>query len=183
MVRRLSGARTIAIFAALSVTLIVAVGPTLAMTITCAVDEDCNGTKKDDEITGEGDNTIDGERGDDTITFVKSVIYGSGGNDTLLSRGVSQVIGGGGDDTLEETEGLEDLAGELYGGNVFDGGSGDDKIVVRFGATVVTARGGRDVIKAQNGRADSINCGGGKDTVTFDEGLDIVADSCEKQNP
>jgi Ca2+-binding RTX toxin-like protein len=183
MARRISGARTIAIFAALSVVLIVAAGPTLAKTITCVEDEDCNGTNKADKITGEGSNTIDGKRGDDKITFVQSVIYGSGGNDTLLSRGVSQVIGGGGNDTLEETEGLEDSGGALYGGNFFDGGSGDDKIVVRFGATVVTAGGGRDVIKAQNGRADSINCGGGKDTVIFDEGLDIVADTCEKQNP
>jgi len=163
--------------------LIVAAGPALAKTFTCVADENCNGTRNDDKITGEGDNTINGERGDDTITFVHSVIYGSMGNDTLLSRGVSQVIGGGGNDTLEEIEGLEDSGGELYGGNFFDGGPGDDKIVVRFGSTVVTAGGGREVIKAQKGRVDSIKCGGGKDTVTFDEGLDIVADTCEKKNP
>jgi len=179
----LNGARIIAIFAALSVVLIMASGPALAKTFTCAEEEDCIGTKKDDKITGEGDNTIDGKRGDDKITFVRSVIYGSGGDDELLSRGVSQVIGGGGNDTLEETEGLVDSGGALYGGNFFDSGSGNDKIVVRFGATIVTAGGGRDVIEAQNGRADSIDCGGGKDTVTFDEGLDNVTDTCEKKNP
>jgi hypothetical protein len=59
--------------------------------------------------------------------------------------------------------------------------SGDDKIVVRFWESIIDAGGGRDVIRAKNGQADGINCGGGKDTATFDEGLDDVADNCEKK--
>jgi Ca2+-binding RTX toxin-like protein len=180
MARGLSGVRIIAIFAALSVVLIVAAGPALAKTFTCVADEDCNGTNKADKITGEGSNTIDGKRGDDTITSLQSIILGSGGDDTLSSRGASEVIGGGGNDTLEETEGI-DSGGPLFGGNYLDGGSGDDKIVVRFGSSLIKAGGGRDVIRAKNGLPDGIDCGGGKDTVTFDEGLDEVMDNCEKQ--
>ena len=119
MARGLSGVRIIAIFAALSVALIVAAGPALAKTFTCVADEDCNGTNNDDKITGEGSNTIDGKRGDDTITSLQSIIIGSGGDDTLLSRGASEVIGGGGNDTLEETEGLENGGGNSTGATIW----------------------------------------------------------------
>jgi Ca2+-binding RTX toxin-like protein len=182
MARGLSGARIIVIFAALSVALFVAAGPALARTFICAAGQDCTGTNKADKITGEGANTIDGKRGNDTITSVQSIINGNGGNDTLLSRGATEVRGGGGNDTLEEIE-SSGSGGPPFGGNLLDGGSGDDKIIVRFGESIIEGGGGRDVIRAQNGQADGIDCGGGKDTVTFDEGLDDVADNCEKQNP
>ena len=113
--------------------------------------------------------------------LLQSVIIGSGGNDTLLSRGASEVIGGGGNDTLEETEGLDESGGALSGATIWTADPATTRSWSASVPAVIKAGGGRDVIRAKNGRADGIDCGGGKDTVTFDEGLDDVADNCEKQ--
>jgi hypothetical protein len=42
---------------------------------------------------------------------------------------------------------------------------------------------GSDVIIAADGRMDVINCGSGRDTITVDKNLDVVAANCERINP
>ena len=82
------------------------------------------------------------------------------------------------------------------------GTNGEDRIMARSGRDYVDARGGSDVVHGESGsdgdeyaagglldhiqsvdgRMDVIDCGGGKDAVWFDEGLDIVSPNCELRN-
>ncbi|MBA2712803.1 MAG: hypothetical protein H0U55_04510 [Rubrobacteraceae bacterium] len=41
---------------------------------------------------------------------------------------------------------------------------------------------GGDHIESEDGRRDIIDCGGGKDAVWFDKGLDMVSPNCELKN-
>ncbi|MDX6614965.1 MAG: hypothetical protein QOD60_56, partial [Solirubrobacterales bacterium] len=94
-----------------------------------------------------------GGPGNDTLngTLFQDVIVGSAGNDTIDAKAADDALcGGSGNDTLT-------------------GGTGQDQI---FGDA------GNDTVLAKDGVADTIDCGPGTDTATFDHGLDTVS-GCE----
>lgn len=98
-------------------------------------------------------------------------VYGEGGRDTLVvsDTGGQILDGGSGNDTLTSSGGPS-----LYGGSGNDtiwGSSYSDWIYPEDGADVVFARGGDDHIRADDDAGwfnDSINCGAGSDDVEAD---------------
>jgi hypothetical protein len=98
-------------------------------------------------------------------------IYGDAGRDSLYGFGGSDLFfGGGGVDYI--------LAGE------FRAGMGRPGVATSRnpGVDIVSAGAGGDHIEAIDRRRDVIDCGGGKDAVWFDEGLDVVSPNCELEN-
>ena len=165
MGQALARVKAASIIGALAVTLIVSGGPVLARTIPCAANSDCVGTKNADTIKGPGNN----------------ILNGKGGADKLYSGGGSDVLGGSGNDTLTAVGAIES-DGNFGGYNSLRGGSGDDKIKAPagLGYNFITGDDGNDIINAENGAPDTIDCGSGKDTVSFDAALDTIT-NCEKQ--
>jgi Ca2+-binding RTX toxin-like protein len=153
------------IIGAVAVSVVVSGAPALARTIPCAVNSICVGTKKADTINGPVANILDGKAG----------------NDKLFSGGASDVIGGPGNDTLTAVGAYDD--GTNTGGfNNLNGGPGNDKInaPAGLGYNDITGDSGNDVINAKNGAPDTIDCGSGKDKVSFDPALDTIV-NCESQ--
>jgi hypothetical protein len=67
------------------------------------------------------------------------------------------------------------------------GGDGDDEINAHEGGAptgtdTIEGQGDDDTIYTVDGVKDSIDCGDGIDDVTFDDGIDVVA-NCESQSP
>ena len=80
--------------------------------------------------------------------------------------GQNKLYGGPGDDTLDGAGFKETRA-------IFDGGPGLDRI--NGGSSL-------DTIYAQDGERDVVSCGGNKDTVYFDGGVDSVnPTTCERR--
>jgi Ca2+-binding RTX toxin-like protein len=176
--------RILVALALMGAVLVAATGVAWAATVDCKVGVFCEGTDEPDELIGtnqrdvmsglqeddllvgfrgademEGDNPQPG--GDDTSTDGNDELIGYRGPDTLRGFGGSDYLRGGrGDDLIDATEESDN--------------PGKD-----------TVRGSRDqdLIDAVDGFKDTIFCGLGEDEVTFDEGLDFVADNCEIQNP
>ena len=148
--------KTALLVGAAAVSVLLNGAPVLAASIPCPANAECVGTKKADTFQAEGQNTIDGKDGDDRITDVggASFIIAGGGNDRITSEG---------------------------GASVLHGRSGNDRIVALKGLNTIFGGQGADVIRAKNGEYDDIDCGPGKDTVSFDVGLDQVT-GCESQD-
>ena len=96
----------------------------------------------------------------------------AGGGGTVDWRGdvVAVVVGSTGDDTITGND-----AANL----IFDGvGLDTDR-------DTISGAGGRDLIDVQDEAADDkVECGGGHDTVYFDQELELVfPDECEEKNP
>jgi len=157
--------KTAWVVAAVAVTLVVSGGPVLARAIPCAANSTCVGTKKADSIQGPGSNILNGKAGDDK----------------LFSAGASDVLGGPGNDTLTAAGAVES-DGNSGGFNNLNGGPGNDRISAPagYGYNDITGDSGNDVINAKNGAPDTIDCGSGKDKVSFDAALDTIA-NCEAQ--
>ena len=153
------------IIGAVAATLVASGGPVLAGSIPCAANSECSGTKQDDTIRGLGNNILDGK----------------GGDDKLYSRGASDVLGGPGNDSLTAVGAIES-DGTSGGYNNLYGGKGNDviKAPAGFGYNAIFGEDGNDVISAKNGAPDDIDCGPGKDTVSYDAALDSVT-NCEKK--
>jgi PKD repeat protein len=113
------------------------------------------GTARDDRLTGTADDdVIDGRGGADLLRAL-------GGDDTVNGgSGADRVFGDPADDRLNGGPGDDRL----------DGGTGTDRI---FGGP------GNDRIQARDGRADVIDCGGGRDSVVADR-KDRIRGGCEK---
>jgi hypothetical protein len=93
-------------------------------------------------------------------------------NDRITDGGGgSFIIAGGGNDRITSKGGA----------SVLHGRSGNDRIVALKGLNTIFGGQGEDVIKAKNDKYDDIDCGPGKDTVSFDVGVDQVTD-CESQS-
>jgi Ca2+-binding RTX toxin-like protein len=116
------------------------------------------------------------------------VLDGNEGDDQLVGDG--QAAGAGdGDDAIDGGPGNDILLG-LGGADRLDGEGGRDTIHARdytgdghpAGQDSVHGGPGRDRIYADDGFVDTIDCGGGKDTVTYDRGLDWVR-NCEVKRP
>jgi Ca2+-binding RTX toxin-like protein len=117
------------------------------------------------------DDCIDGGSGSDRLLgdAGNDRVFGRSGNDRA-SGGAGRVVvaGGSGRDVLTGDSGDDQLYGE----------GGNDTIYAGTGRTRIDAGTENDSVSARNGRADTINCGGGSDTARVD-GFDRVA-GCER---
>lgn len=128
-----------------------------------AWDDEFVGTAKaDDHSGGPGRDRISGKGGDDTLSGWggRDQISGGAGADAIHGGTRSDVlVGGWGDDVIRGADGRDELVG----------GPGRDRL---FGGNH------NDVIKAQGGDADFIDCGDGDDTAFVDP--EDTVTGCEK---
>jgi Ca2+-binding RTX toxin-like protein len=121
------------------------------------------GTAGNDTITGTpGDDIICGLGGNDTLNGLggNDVLVGGPGNDILRGGGGNDVLfGGPGDDTLIGSGGNDVLVGG-QGTDSYDGGAGNDTITAQDRVDATADSG--------DTTPESITCGTGADTVTFD---------------
>ena len=137
-----------------------------------------------------GSDVVQGESGSDGDEYAAGGLFGDSPGATANSGrdGNDRLYGGGGRDMLYGFGGSDTLVG---------GGNADyifaEEFRTRMGRPYVArsenpgmdfVRGGSggDHIQSVDGRMDVIDCGGGKDAVWFDEGLDIVSPNCELRN-
>ncbi len=127
-----------------------------------AADNDLLGERGDDLIEGRGgDDFLDGQGGFNTASFESSATPATvdlqlntsqdtgSGMDTFSGGSFEGLLGSAGADTLRGTNGI----------NRIDGGPGADNI-----ATL----GGEDTVLARDGVGDTVDCGEGTDSGTFD---------------
>ena len=139
-----------------------------------AADNDLLGERGDDLIEGRGgDDFLDGQGGFNTASFESSATPATvdlqlntsqdtgSGVDTFSGGSFEALLGSAGADTLRGTNGI----------NRIDGGPGADNI---------TALGGEDTVLARDGVGDTVDCGEGTDSGTFDRrSIDSAITSCE----
>jgi Ca2+-binding RTX toxin-like protein len=116
-------------------------------------------------------NTQTGTSRDDALlgTPMGDKLTGAGGTDSLFgAAGDDCLTGDAGDDWLSGGDGADDLRGGA-GDDLVYGGAGNDQIDAGKGRDVVKAGTGNDTIKAKDRKAETIDCGAGKDTVTADK--------------
>ncbi|MEX1296537.1 MAG: calcium-binding protein [Candidatus Limnocylindrales bacterium] len=118
--------------------------------------------KADDHSGGPGRDRMSGRGGDDTLSGwgARDQISGGAGADAIHGgAGGDVLVGGWGDDVIRGADGRDELVG----------GPGRDRLL-----------GGdhNDVIKAQGGDADFIDCGDGDDTAYVD--AEDTVTGCEK---
>jgi Ca2+-binding RTX toxin-like protein len=175
----------------------------------CDHDEPCFGSSTGDRIMGTngedrimarsgrdyvdargGSDVVHGESGSDGDEYAAGGLFGDSPGATGNSGrdGNDKVYGGGGRDMLYGFGGSDMLVG---------GGKADYIFAAEFrtrmgrpyvvrsespGMDFVKGGLGGDHIESKDGHRDIIDCGGGKDAVWFDEGLDIVSPNCELRN-
>jgi Ca2+-binding RTX toxin-like protein len=133
-----------------------------------------NGDSGDDVLTwGSGLNgfsaDLEGGAGDDTLTAGPEAgfaeMFGDKGNDTIngAPRG-EDIVGGPGNDTLRGRGGNDDI----------EGGRGNDHVYGGRGRDLIFAGPGDDVLRARDGRRDTVRGGPGHDRARIDRGLDDV---------
>jgi Ca2+-binding RTX toxin-like protein len=132
-----------------------------------AADDKVYGTPGKDEIaTFDGDDTVHAYKGDDFIEGDKGddTYYGGRGDDYLAAD--CDVDSYCGEDEKHGGPGSDHIVGNLRSEHHF-GGRGDDLLV-----------------DANSGRyPDVFRCGPGVDRVSYNKGLDKVADDCEILKP
>jgi Ca2+-binding RTX toxin-like protein len=144
-----------------------------------------------DGAPGERDNIasdveiVQGGSGGDALTGNRgpNVLAGLGGNDTIRGAGGDDELdGGNGNDTVLGGNGSD----SLFGGpenDVLDGGRGSDRVYGEYatGCGLLSCVGGSDLIRARDGRYDSVDCGAGTDRAILDR-VDRLIDAtdCER---
>jgi len=138
------------------------------------------GTTGADTLHGtSGRNTIRGLAGDDTLQGFagNDCLFGGDGSDLLDGgAGADLLHGGSGNDVLRGAGSEDSLYGDsgndrLYGGADDDrlfGGPGNDVLVGGGGWDRFSGGPGNDLIYAADGRAETVDCGRGIDTVHAD---------------
>jgi VCBS repeat-containing protein len=113
-----------------------------------------NGSNGDDTISGlGGQDTLNGGNGDDTVSggTGSDLIDGGNSNDTLSGGDDNDTVtGGNGNDVVDGDGGNDDLSGG-NGNDVVRGGSGNDDISGDNGDDQLTGGAGDDVIDGGNG--------------------------------
>ena len=138
------------------------------------------GTPAADRLSGgAGSELIHGFAGNDVLAggAGDDCLFGEGGADKLSGGGGSDALdGGGGRDRLVGAGGRDVLKGEgqadvLFGGakgdNLFGGAAGD-KLTGGGGVDFYAGGVGRDLINARDGKAETVDCGGGRDRAIVD---------------
>ncbi len=136
------------------------------------------GSEFGDVITNRPDEyaTINGGRGDDSITS-SGMVDGGPGNDLLVALGWnSSLFGGAGDDILRGNAGKNRLCGGS-GRDILEGGSGDDWISGGSGDDTLHGENGNDTLIGSEGN-DSLDGGEGGDKLLGGAGNDeLIAGS------
>jgi thrombospondin type 3 repeat protein/hemolysin type calcium-binding protein len=133
--------------------------------------DDIDGTSAGDVIRGLGDDDVlSSLAGDDCLA-------GGPGDDWLLGgpdsdsvtggAGDDQIGGGSGDDRLHGDTGDDLLVGNA-GDDFLTGQDGNDDLVGGPGKNTYFGRSGRDLIQADNGVAEKVDCGSGEDQALVD---------------
>jgi Ca2+-binding RTX toxin-like protein len=154
--------------------LMVAVPFAWAANIQCKPNVFCQGTGAADDINGtSGVDGIGAGSGNDVVTANGGfdVVQGALGFDTIHGGGEGDRIYGGHDGDILMGEAGQDL---LY--------AGCETTCSQAGETSDSLYGGisNDVLGADNGKADYLDCGDGNDTAYGDQiGLDIIQPDCE----
>jgi Ca2+-binding RTX toxin-like protein len=146
---------------------------------------------------GEGDNVVNVEK---IASHVSGTLSGGAGDDDLqvwanIDEGNSTLLGNGGNDKLTAGDYQDNLDGGP-GNDVLNAGFGNDTITGGPGQDTIFADAtsascgyfsytckipfGNDIVYAQDGEADTIDCGVGEDTAYVDA-IDTVA-NCETVN-
>jgi Ca2+-binding RTX toxin-like protein len=135
-----------------------------------------------DGAAGEGDNvgsdieSILGTPAADVFTGTagRDTFDGGGGNDELHGAdGDDLLYGGAGDDKVYGDGGADRVEGS-YGLDTVDGGAGQDGVFGDTASCSVFCSFDADVLFARDGEKDVVDCGGGADQATVDEG-DVVS--------
>lgn len=151
-------------------------------------DDEAFGGKGIDTIRGgEGVDDVEGGRGPDKL-------YGEGGNDDMEDQSWRCTNRRG---CFDEKNLLDGGEGNdyLFGYTKLYGGPGDDDLGAGYafnetrtvlnggpGLDTITGNVSADTVYAQDGERDEISCGGNKDTVYFDAGIDVVNPAtCERR--
>ena len=131
------------------------------------------GPGNDGNVNGRGRDTFTGGDGTDTISYETRAAGvtitldgqpddGESGEGDNIAADVENATGGSGNDTIAGQQAAGTSGGYLYGM------SGNDTIRGGPGADRIEGGDGDDVIDSRDGRDDSIDCGGGNDTVFGD---------------
>lgn len=108
----------------------------------------------------------------------KDKISGLGGDDVLVGwAGRDMIVGGAGADQIRGGTGGDLLIGGA-GADVLRGGDGRDELVGGPGFDKIYGGNHDDVIKAQGGHADFIDCGDGDGDAAYVDAVDTVT-GCE----
>jgi Ca2+-binding RTX toxin-like protein len=120
------------------------------------------------------------QSGTNRLNFVTAVsigeVDGSSAGDTIRGQPDTDFLNGiQGSDTVNGRGDADTVVG-MEGNDTLTGGSGGDNFEAGPGA---------DTVRAADNEADSIGCGGGTDTVFFDQGIDtfLNATACEDKRP
>ena len=170
--------RAVLLFAAMAAALLLASGVALAAVFTEPTDCErvdggvhCewNGTPEDDEFYGTGG---------------PNMMYGYGGNDKMYGRGGNDDLDGGpGADKMYGGPGEDFMLG-VGGPDIMRGGDHSDTVAGHGGRDSLYGDIGDDFVAAKDGLADRvIDCGAGRDQVSYDVGLDPAPINCEVHNP
>jgi Ca2+-binding RTX toxin-like protein len=165
----------------------------------------CNGTEKADTMQGTNKYPDDmtGKSGADTMygrdnRLADDEMFGGLGPDKMYGgRGRDTLLGGGGVDRLYGQDGADHLRFGTFTlsrridrtDDYYYGGEGEDVFSVggTNGVDRVYGGTGDDDISvggnAATGAKEIVDCGPGTDTVGYDEGVDIIDDTCEEQRP
>ena len=140
------------------------------------LDGTCEGTDRNDVMYGtDGKDEMYAWRG-------KDIMYGRGGRDSLTGReGPDIAYGGPGNDYLGSDCDLDSYCGE----DEKHGGPGADHIVGNLRSEHhFGGRGNDSLVDPDSGRyPDVFRCGPGRDEVSYNKGLDKVAEDCEILEP
>ena len=175
----------------------------------CVHGRPCMGTGKDDHLMGTngddeilarggrdfvnargGSDVVRGDPGADGDEYALGGLFGDSPAMKANSRldGNDRIYGDQGSDVLYGFGGSDLLVGDGGADYIFAGefrtrmGRPGVARSRNPGVDTVSAGTSGDHIEALDGHRDVIDCGGGKDAVWFDKGLDVVAPNCELKN-
>lgn len=140
------------------------------------------GPGNDSLAGGAGDDNLSGGDGRDTIRTGSGTnnALGGAGNDRLRgAAGIDRLFGGAGRDQIDGGRGNDQIHGE-DGADRLTGGTGRDTLFGGDGRDRIDAGTGNDTIEAADGERDTIRCGKGRDTVTYDR-RDRLSRDCERR--
>jgi hypothetical protein len=104
-------------------------------------------------------------------------ILGDGGDTITAGGGSDTVYGGGGHNTITLGNGLDTIIGGPLGDTI-KAGSGADRFYLGSGlfytGSTVYSGTGQNVVHAQNGTRDTINCARGNNTTVYADRIDVV---------
>lgn len=183
--------RPVALFVVSVLLVALAAGAALAVNLQCLPNAaQCLGTTSGDTIVGtDGRDIISASNGKDTV-------HGRGGDDHVNGGQGNDVLMGDAGATAQYLDGNDYIYGGDendrlygYGGSDYLSGSYDDDTIdaqewsTQKGTDTVKGGTGGDVIYANDGVVDNIDCGEGTDEATYDSGIDVVAANCEYRIP